>query len=60
MNLIVARFAKTEIKELEITVTRFEQAGSKVHGVILNDIQRTSGSSAYNYSYAYTAHKDLD
>ena len=60
VNLIVARFAKTQIKELEITITRFEQAGSKVHGVILNDIQRTSGSSAYNYSYAYTAHKDLD
>lgn len=60
VNLIVARFAKTQIKELEITVTRFEQAGSKVHGVILNDIQRASGSSAYNYSYAYTAHKDLD
>ena len=60
VNLIVARFAKTQIKELEITVTRFEQAGSKVHGVILNDIQKAAGSSAYNYSYAYTAHKDLD
>ena len=60
VNLIVARFAKTQIQELEITVTRFEQAGSKVHGIILNDIQKMAGSSAYNYSYAYTAHKDLD
>ena len=60
VNLIVARFAKTQIQELDLTVARFEQAGSKVHGVILNDIQRTAGSSAYNYSYAYTSHKDLD
>jgi len=26
----------------------------------IDDIQKMAGSSAYNYSYAYTAHKDLD
>lgn len=61
VNLVVARYAQTQIKELELTVNRFEQAGVKVTGVILNDIQRTAGSSyGYNYAYAYTANKDND
>lgn len=59
VNLIVARYAKTQIKEIEITITRFEQAGSKVNGIILNDIQQLPGSSSsYNYSYAYTSQKE--
>lgn len=63
VNLVIARHAQTQIKELELTVNRFEQAGVKVTGVILNDIQRTTGSSygyGYNYAYAYTANKDND
>ena len=59
INLIVARYAKTQIKELELTRARFEQAGSKVNGIILNDIQQIAGGSYnYNYAYAYTSHKD--
>ncbi|MFW1857388.1 polysaccharide biosynthesis tyrosine autokinase [Acinetobacter defluvii] len=60
VNLVVARYAKTQIKELELTVNRFEQAGTKVNGIILNDINRASGgySYGYNYAYNYTAHKD--
>lgn len=59
VNLMIARFAKSQMKELELSLNRFEQAGVKVNGFILNDIQNTglSGSS-YNYSYAYTAHKE--
>ncbi|RKG33156.1 polysaccharide biosynthesis tyrosine autokinase [Acinetobacter guerrae] len=59
VNLIVARHAKTQMKELELTLNRFEQAGAKVNGFILNDIQRSaSGSYGYNYAYAYKAAKD--
>ena len=59
VNLIVARYAKTHMKELELTANRFEQAGNKVNGVILNDIQASIGGSyGYNYAYAYTSHKD--
>ena len=59
VNLLVARYAKSHIKELELCLSRFEQAGVKVNGFILNDIQRsTSGSYGYNYAYAYTAKKD--
>lgn len=58
VNLIVARYAKTQVKELEFTIAKFEQAGTKVNGIILNDVRATAGGGGYNYSYAYTAHKD--
>lgn len=61
VNLLIARHAKTQIKELEITVNRFEQANVKVNGVILNDVQKgAAGSYDYNYAYAYKASKDED
>ncbi|WP_179988872.1 MULTISPECIES: polysaccharide biosynthesis tyrosine autokinase [unclassified Acinetobacter] len=62
VNLVVARYAKTQMKELELTVNRFEQAGVKVNGFILNDIQREAGGYGYgyNYAYAYKANKDDD
>lgn len=62
VNLVIARYAKTQMKELELTIKRFEQAGVKVNGIILNDIQRSSAGYGYgyNYSYAYKANKDND
>lgn len=58
VNLIIARHNKTQMKELELTVSRFEQAGVKVNGFILNDIQKSSGGYGYNYAYNYAAAKD--
>ncbi|CAI3112766.1 polysaccharide biosynthesis tyrosine autokinase [Acinetobacter baumannii] len=60
VNLIVARYAKSQMKELELTINRFEQAGVKVNGFILNDIQRASAGYGYgyNYAYAYKAQKE--
>lgn len=58
VNLIVARYAKTHMKELELTVAKFDQAGTKVNGIILNDVRSTPGGGGYNYSYAYGSHKD--
>lgn len=62
VNLVIARYAKTQMKELELTINRFEQVGVKVNGIILNDIQRSSAGYGYgyNYSYAYKANKDND
>lgn len=64
INLVIARFAKTQMKELELTMNRFEQVGVKINGVILNDIQRGTGGYGYgygyNYSYGYKANKDQD
>lgn len=64
VNLVIARYAKSQMKELEITLNRFEQAGIKVNGFILNDIQRAAGGYGYgygyNYTYGYKASKDND
>ncbi|MBO7704968.1 MAG: CpsD/CapB family tyrosine-protein kinase, partial [Acinetobacter sp.] len=64
VNLVSARYAKTQMKELELTLNRFEQAGVKVNGFILNDIQRSSAGYGYgygyNYAYAYKANKESD
>lgn len=64
VNLVIARYAKTQMKELELTISRFEQVGVKVNGVILNDIQRSTGGYGYgygyNYSYGYKASKEQD
>jgi tyrosine-protein kinase Etk/Wzc len=64
VNLVIARYAKTQMKELELTINRFEQVGVKVNGIILNDIQRASGGYGYgygyNYSYGYKAAKEQD
>ncbi|MDM1341435.1 polysaccharide biosynthesis tyrosine autokinase [Acinetobacter pseudolwoffii] len=62
VNLLIARYAQTQMKELELTVNRFEQAGVKVNGVILNDIQRSSAGYGYgyNYAYSYKASKNQD
>ena len=60
VNLLVARYAKSQMKELELSLNRFEQANVKVNGFILNDIQRSSAGYGYgyNYAYAYKANKD--
>lgn len=66
VNLIIARYAKSQMKELELTVNRFEQVNVKVNGFILNDIQRGSGAYGYgygygyNYTYGYKTSKDQD
>ena len=62
VNLVIARYAKTQMKELELTINRFEQVGVKVNGFILNDIQREAGGYGYgyNYAYAYKADKNSD
>ena len=64
VNLVIARYAKSQMKELELTLNRFEQVGVKVNGFILNDIQRGTGSYGYgygyNYAYGYKASKDKD
>lgn len=64
VNLLVVRHAKTQMKELELTINRFEQANIKINGVILNDVERGSAGYGYgygyNYNYHYKARKDHD
>jgi tyrosine-protein kinase Etk/Wzc len=57
-TLLVARFMKSHLKEIEYTIERFAKSGVDVKGVILNGIEKTARSSygygSYGYySYAY-------
>lgn len=54
LNLLVVRFAKSHLKEVDITINRFKQSGREVHGVILNDIHKTNGAYGYGYDYQYS------
>ncbi|WP_133300903.1 hypothetical protein MX657_15205 [Enterobacter chuandaensis] len=57
-NLLVARFGKTSVKEIENSLKRLQQMGVKVNGAILNDIVKSAAlyySSGYShYDYGYT------
>ena len=58
-TLLVARFAVTVAKEVEITQRRLEQNGIAVKGVILNAMERRAasyyGGSYSYYQYQYTS-----
>ncbi|SMY38177.1 Tyrosine-protein kinase wzc [Photobacterium malacitanum] len=51
-TLIVARFAKTSVKELEAAKQRFEQNGIEVKGFILNAVERKAINYYREYSYS--------
>ena len=56
-TLLVARFGKTSVKEIENCRKRLQQMGVQAEGAILNDIVKSaafyyhSGYSHYNYGY---------
>ena len=56
-TLLVARFGKTSVKEIENCLKRLQQMGVQVNGAILNDIVKSaalyynSGYSHYDYGY---------
>lgn len=60
-TLLVARFEMTTIKDVEVSIRRFEQSGVVVKGCILNSVIRKASSYygyGYNqYGYAYSKDK---
>ncbi|EPM1120106.1 polysaccharide biosynthesis tyrosine autokinase [Klebsiella pneumoniae] len=51
-TLLVARFESNTVKEIEVSITRFEQSGANVKGCILNGVVKKA-SSYYGYGYNY-------
>ncbi|PLL92044.1 tyrosine-protein kinase, partial [Klebsiella pneumoniae] len=49
-TLLVARFEQNTVKEIEVSVKRFEQSGVNVKGCILNGVVKKA-SSYYSYGY---------
>lgn len=53
-TLLVARFAYTPLREIELSVKRLQQAGVAVNGVLLNRVEAGTGYGyGYGYKYAY-------
>lgn len=51
-TLLVARFEMNTVKEVEVSIRRFEQSGVKVKGCILNSVVKKA-SSYYGYGYSH-------
>ncbi|KAA8732070.1 polysaccharide biosynthesis tyrosine autokinase [Acinetobacter qingfengensis] len=58
VNLVIARYGQTPLKELELVKKRFENTGAQINGVILNDIEVQTSGYGYGYSYAYKYNTD--
>lgn len=61
-SLLVARFEMNTVKEIEVSIRRFEQNGTEIKGVILNAIVKRAASyygyGNYNYyAYEYKSNK---
>ncbi len=56
MNLLIAGYRQTKLGELDLTINRFNQAGLKINGCILNNIQREV-NLGYSYGYNYMSNK---
>ncbi|CAI2444030.1 Tyrosine-protein kinase wzc [Serratia proteamaculans] len=52
-SLMVARFAMNTVKEIEVSIRRFEQNGIDVKGVILNAVERRAANYYDYYQYEY-------
>ncbi|MFG0517223.1 polysaccharide biosynthesis tyrosine autokinase [Kluyvera intermedia] len=53
-SLLVARFAQTAVKEVEVAIRRFEQNGVVIKGILLNSVEKKASSYYGNYgNYGY-------
>ncbi|XTZ64272.1 polysaccharide biosynthesis tyrosine autokinase [Aeromonas salmonicida subsp. pectinolytica] len=57
-SLLVARFAKTAVKEVEVAIRRFEQNGVVIKGILLNAVEKKASSYYGNYGYYQYSYAD--
>lgn len=57
-SLLVARFAQTAVKEVEVAIRRFEQNGVAIKGILLNAIEKKASSYYGNYGYYQYSYGD--
>ncbi|MCV9878011.1 tyrosine-protein kinase Wzc [Brenneria izbisi] len=58
-SLLVARFEMNTLKEIEVSIRRFEQNGAKIKGIILNAVVKRA-ASYYTYGYHYYGYSYSD
>lgn len=57
-SLLVARFAQTTVKEVEVAIRRFEQNGVVIKGILLNAVEKKASSYYGNYGYYQYSYGD--
>ncbi|MDC9819009.1 tyrosine-protein kinase Wzc [Pectobacterium polonicum] len=62
-SLLVARFEMNTLKEIEVSIRRFEQNGTEIKGIILNAIVKRAASyygygNYHYYTYDYKSEKN--
>ncbi|MER5130532.1 tyrosine-protein kinase Wzc [Serratia marcescens] len=58
--LMIARFSMNTVKEIEISMRRFEQNGIDIKGVILNAVERRASSYYGGYGYYQYEYRSND
>ncbi|EGD4851857.1 TPA: polysaccharide biosynthesis tyrosine autokinase [Escherichia coli] len=58
-TLLVARFELNTVKEIEVSIKRFENTGIQVKGCILNGVVKKA-SSYYGYGYSHYGYSSKD
>jgi len=56
VTLLIARYGQTNMRELELSISRLSQAEASIQGIIFNDVQMGIGYG-YQYAYHYRADK---
>lgn len=58
LNLLVARYGKTPIREITMATSRLQHSGQNVQGIVLNDVpQGVLQNEGYSYTYKYPSKK---
>ncbi|CAI0923509.1 Tyrosine-protein kinase wzc [Serratia marcescens] len=57
---MIARFSMNTVKEIEISMRRFEQNGIDIKGVILNAVERRASSYYGGYGYYQYEYRSND
>ncbi|MEY1661639.1 polysaccharide biosynthesis tyrosine autokinase [Isoalcanivorax beigongshangi] len=52
-SLLVARYGRSSVKEVEQAILRFEHNGVEIKGCIFNAVERTASNAYYYYAYEY-------
>ncbi|HCT9095966.1 MULTISPECIES: tyrosine-protein kinase Wzc [Serratia] len=58
--LMIARFATNTVKEIEVSIRRFEQNGVDIKGVILNAVEKRASSYYGGYGYYQYEYRSAD
>lgn len=59
-SLMIARFAVNTVKEMEVSIRRFNQNGIEIKGVILNAVEKRASSYYGDYGYYQYEYRSND